>query len=106
MTADSRRYREHYEKFGFSGRLAFTRRDRYVESLNNGGIQLPATNVVRARNQVDLSVGYEINPHVSLQFNAWNLSHAAYESYSGYEQFARDIRYDPAVYSLGLRFKL
>lgn len=95
-----------YEKFGFSGRLAFTRRDRYVESLNNGGIQLPPTNVVRARNQVDLSVGYEITPQLSLQFNAWNLSHAAYESYSGYEQFARDIRYDPAVYSLGLRFKL
>jgi TonB-dependent receptor len=95
-----------YEKFGFSGRLAFTRRDRYVESLNNGGIQLPPTNVVRARNQVDLSVGYEISPQLSLQFNAWNLSHAAYESYSGYEQFPRDIRYDPAVYSLGLRFKL
>jgi TonB-dependent receptor len=95
-----------YEKFGFSGRLAFTRRDRYVESLNNGGIQLPPTNVVRARNQVDLSVGYEITPQLSLQFNAWNLSHAAYESYSGYEQFPRDIRYDPAVYSLGLRFKL
>ncbi|QJD88680.1 TonB-dependent receptor [Duganella dendranthematis] len=95
-----------YEKFGLSGRLAYSRRDSYVESLNNGGIQLPATNVVRPRTQVDLSIGYEINPHLSLQFNAWNLTHAAYESYSGYQQFARDIRYDPAVYSLGLRFKL
>ncbi|MRW91439.1 TonB-dependent receptor [Duganella sp. FT80W] len=95
-----------YEQFGFSGRLAFTRRDKYVESLNNGGIQLPATNMVRARNQVDLSVGYEFNQHVSLQFNAWNLSNSAYQSYSGYEQFGRDIRYDPRTYSLGLRFKL
>lgn len=95
-----------YEKFGVSGRLAYTRRDSYVESLNNGGIQLPATNVVRPRNQLDLSIGYEINKNLSLQFNAWNLTHSAYESYSGYEQFARDIRYDPAVYSLGLRFKL
>ncbi|RZT10298.1 TonB-dependent receptor [Duganella sp. CF402] len=95
-----------YEKFGISGRLAYTRRDSYVESLNNGGVQLPATNVVRPRNQLDLSVGYEINKQLSLQFNAWNLTHSAYESYSGYQQFARDIRYDPAVYSLGLRFKL
>jgi TonB-dependent receptor len=95
-----------YEKFGFNGRLAYTRRDSYVESLNNGGIQLPATNVVRPREQLDLSIGYEINKHVSVQFNAWNLLHSAYESYSGYEQFPRDIRYDPTVYSLGLRFKL
>jgi iron complex outermembrane receptor protein len=95
-----------YEKYGFNGRLAYTRRDSYVESLNNGGIQLPATNVVRPREQLDLSIGYEINKHVSVQFNAWNLLHSAYESYSGYEQFPRDIRYDPAVYSLGLRFKL
>ena len=62
--------------------------------------------MVRPRNQMDLSLGYEINPHVSIQFNAWNLLKASYESYSGYESFPRDIRYDPAVYSLGLRFKL
>lgn len=95
-----------YEKFGINGRLAYTHRDSYVESLNNGGIQLPPTNVVRPRNQMDLSLGYEINKHVSIQFNAWNLLKASYESYSGYESFPRDIRYDPAVYSLGLRFKL
>lgn len=95
-----------YEKFGINGRLAYTHRDSYVESLNNGGIQLPPTNVVRPRNQLDLSLGYEINPHVSIQFNAWNLLKASYESYSGYESFPRDIRYDPAVYSLGLRFKM
>jgi TonB-dependent receptor len=95
-----------FEKYGATARLAYTRRDGYIESLNNGGIQLPATNVVRPRDQLDFSLGYEINSRVSLQFNAWNLLHSAYESYSGYEQFARDIRYDPAVYSLGMRFKL
>ncbi|MES2739745.1 MAG: TonB-dependent receptor [Pseudomonadota bacterium] len=95
-----------YERHGINGRLAYTRRDRYVDSLNNGGIQLPPTNMVRPREQLDLSIGYEINPHVSLQLNAWNLLHSAYESYSGYEQLPRDIRYDPAVFSLGLRFKL
>jgi TonB-dependent receptor len=95
-----------YEKSGATARLAYTRRDSYIESLNNGGIQLPATNVVRPRSQLDFSFGYEINKQVSLQLNAWNLLHSKYESYSGYEQFARDIRYDPAVYSLGLRFKL
>ena len=95
-----------YEKFGVNGRLAYTHRDSYVESLNNGGIQLPPTNVVRPRNQLDLSLGYEITKQVSIQFNAWNLLKASYESYSGYESFPRDIRYDPAVYSLGLRFKL
>jgi TonB-dependent receptor len=95
-----------YEKYGATARLAFTHRDSYVESLNNGGIQLPATNVVRARNQMDFSLGYEVTPQVSLQFNAWNLLNASYQSYSGYEQFARDIRYDPRIYSLGLRFKM
>jgi iron complex outermembrane receptor protein len=95
-----------YEKYGATARLAYTHRDSYVESLNNGGIELPPTNVVRPRNQVDFSLGYEITPQVSLQFNAWNLLNATYQSYSGYEQFARDIRYDPRVYSLGLRFKL
>jgi TonB-dependent receptor len=95
-----------YEKYGATARLAFTHRDSYVESLNNGGIQLPPTNVVRPRNQMDFSLGYQLTPQLSLQFNAWNLLNASYESYSGYEQFARDIRYDPRVYSLGLRFKM
>ncbi|MGZ5198396.1 MAG: TonB-dependent receptor [Telluria sp.] len=95
-----------YEKYGATGRLAFTHRDSYVESLNNGGIQLPPTNVVRPRNQMDFSLGYQLTPQLSLQFNAWNLLNASYQSYSGYEQFARDIRYDPRTYSLGLRFKM
>jgi iron complex outermembrane receptor protein len=61
--------------------------------------------VVKAATFVDLSIGYEINDNVSLQFDAINLTRTKYESSLGQYQ-PRDIRYNPTTYGVSLRFRM
>jgi len=92
-----------YEGNGITGRLAATRRGDYVEQI----AELPFNQdrVVKAATFVDLSIGYEINQHVALQFDAINLTKAKFESSLG-PYMPRDVRYNPTTYGVSLRFKM
>jgi iron complex outermembrane receptor protein len=95
-----------YEGNGITGRLTATHRGDYVE---DGGIAEPRFGQdrhVRAATFVDLSLSYEINKHISLQFDAINLTREKYETYLNDTIRPRDIRYNPTTYGLGLRFAL
>ena len=61
--------------------------------------------MVKAATFVDLSIGYEINQHVALQFDAINLTKAKFESSLG-PYMPRDVRYNPTTYGVSLRFKM
>jgi iron complex outermembrane receptor protein len=92
-----------YEGSGFTGRLAATRRGDYVEQIAEA--PFGQDRVVKAATFVDLSIGYEINDNVSLQFDAINLTRTKYESSLGQYQ-PRDIRYNPTTYGVSLRFRM
>lgn len=92
-----------YEGNGITGRLAATRRGDYVEQIAEPPFS--QDRVVKATTFVDLSIGYELTPNVSLHFDAINLTKAKFESELGPYQ-PRDIRYNPTTYALSLRYKM
>jgi TonB-dependent receptor len=61
-----------YEKFGFTVRLAYNWRDEFLSNINVGQWRNPI--YVEAYDQVDLSVGYEVNEHLALSFEGINLT--------------------------------
>ena len=92
-----------YEGHGITGRLAATRRGDYVEQIAEPPFN--QDRVVQATTFVDLSIGYELNPRLSLQFDAINLTRAKFQSSLGPYQ-PRDIRYNPTTYGVSLRFRM
>jgi TonB-dependent receptor len=61
-----------YEKFGVSARLAYNWRDEFLGAANQGGSRNPR--YVEEYDQIDLSVGYDINDNLSVSFEAINLT--------------------------------
>jgi len=61
-----------FEKFGLSARLAYNWRDEYLQNLNVGQWRNPI--FVEAFDQIDLNVGYDINDHFAVSFEAVNLT--------------------------------
>lgn len=93
-----------YERGGWTGRLAATRRGKYVEQIAEP--RFGQDRIVKASTYVDLSVGYAITPNLTLNFDAINLTRERYESYLGDPIRPRDIRYNPTTYGLSLRFQM
>lgn len=98
-----------YEKYGFSARLAYNYRSAYPEFF------LAASSVLghnaqmydHPANQLDLSLGYDINEHVSVVLNATNLTGANFHSYAGdVKALPQDLRYQDRSVGLGVRLKL
>jgi TonB-dependent receptor len=92
-----------YEGHGFTGRLAATRRGDFVEQIAEPPFD--QDRVVKATTFVDLSIGYELTPNLSIHFDGINLTHAKFESSLGPYQ-PRDIRYNQSTYGLSLRYKM
>jgi TonB-dependent receptor len=61
-----------YEKFGFTVRLAYNWRDEFLSNINVGQFRNPI--YVEAYDQVDLSIGYDVNEHLALSFEGINLT--------------------------------
>jgi TonB-dependent receptor len=93
-----------YEYGGWTGRLAATRRGKYVEQIAEP--RFGQDRFVKASTYVDLSVGYALTPNLSLNFDAVNLTRERYESYLGDPQRPRDIRYNPTTYGISLRYQM
>ncbi|MBD8533226.1 MULTISPECIES: TonB-dependent receptor [unclassified Massilia] len=92
-----------YEGNGITGRLAATRRGDYVEQIAEPPFN--QDRVVKGATFVDLSVGYELTPNLSLHLDAINLTREKFESSLGPYQ-PRDIRYNPTTYGVSLRYKM
>jgi TonB-dependent receptor len=95
-----------YEKYGFSARLAYDYRSRFIDGFNQPNVAGVYDEVVPA-NQLDFSLGYDINPHVTVVATATNLLHNDLHQYWGSGTTRpRDIRYQDYTYGLGVRLKL
>jgi TonB-dependent receptor len=92
-----------YEKFGVSARLAYNWRDAFLSGTNQGGSRSPQ--FTEAYGQWDMSVSYDINDHLQVQFEGINLTgedHREYRRYEGMTIWAYELA---PRYALGARYK-
>ena len=95
-----------YEKFGWSARLAYNYRSRFIDGFNQPTVA-GVNDEIKPANQVDFSLGYDINKYFTVVFNATNILGANLHQYWGDgDTRPRDIRYQDRTYGLGVRFKM
>ncbi|MFC7292759.1 TonB-dependent receptor [Hirschia litorea] len=91
-----------YEKYGFSGRLAYNWRDEFLQSANDGN-RNPI--FVEAYGQIDLSLGYEINDNLSVSFEGVNLNEERSRTFQRSQSAVRFLRENGARYYFGINYK-
>ncbi|HEV7776547.1 MAG TPA: TonB-dependent receptor [Luteibacter sp.] len=95
-----------YEKYGISARLAYDYRSRYIDGFNQPNVAGVYDEIVPA-NELDFSIGYDLNQYSTVVFTATNLLHNDLHQYWGNgTSRPRDIRYQDRTVGLGVRFKL
>jgi len=94
-----------YELHGVSGRLAYNWRSKFTDSYNQGGPGLDL--IVAPVGQLDGSIGYKVNDHLSLVLEGTNLLDTKFRDYWNDQAVTpRDVRrYDRTV-SLGVNWRL
>jgi TonB-dependent receptor len=92
-----------YEKFGFMARLAYNWRDKFLQSANQGASNNPIW--VAPHDQIDLSLGYQVNEHLSLSLEGVNLTGEDVRWYGRSEKQMWRLEDDGARYALGARYK-
>jgi TonB-dependent receptor len=92
-----------YEKFGLTARLAYNWRDEFLLAANQGGSRNPR--YVEAYDQIDFSVGYDINDNLTISFDAINLTGEDIRWHG--RSTAQMIRLEDqsARYAVGARYK-
>jgi TonB-dependent receptor len=71
--SDSANFVAIYEKHGLSTRLAYNWRDAFLSATTYGGQGKPG--FVAAHKQIDLSINYSVNSHLSVGLDGVNLTH-------------------------------
>jgi len=92
-----------FEKFGLSARLAWNWRDQYLQTVNQGSFRNPI--YVEPYSQIDLSVGYDINDHLAVSFDAINLTGEDVRWHGRSDKQLWRLEDQGARYSLGARYK-
>ena len=92
-----------FEKFGVSARLAYNWRDEYLQTLNVGQWRNPI--FVEPYDQIDLNVGYDINEHLAVSFEAVNLTGEDIRWHGRSDKQIWRLDDQGPRYALGARFK-
>jgi TonB-dependent receptor len=92
-----------FEKFGISARLAYNWRDEFLQNINQGGFRNPI--FVEAYDQIDLSVGYDINDNLAVSFEAINLTGEDVRWHGRSDLQMWRLEDQGARYGLGARYK-
>jgi iron complex outermembrane recepter protein len=92
-----------YEKGPISLRVAYNWRDQFVETYTgaNGGIQ---AEIRKAYGILDMSGSYKLNDHLSVTFDAQNLSQPLRQTFYTIESHPAEFQTEDRYYSIGLRF--
>lgn len=95
-----------YEKYGWSARLAYNYRSRYIQGFNQPTVA-GVNDEIKPANQVDFSLGYDVNQNFTVVLNATNIFGANLHQWWGDGTTRpRDIRYQDRTVGLGVRFKM
>jgi TonB-dependent receptor len=93
-----------FEKYGFSGRIAYNWRDKFLSGLNRGGTNRNPV-FTKAFGTLDLATSYDLTENVSVSFEAINLLSATVRTYGRSERqmfFASELK---PRYFVGARFR-
>ncbi|WP_243042798.1 TonB-dependent receptor [Dyella sedimenti] len=95
-----------YEKYGWSARLAYNYRSRFIDGFNQPTVA-GVNDEIKPANQVDFSLAYDLNSYLTVVLNATNILGANLHQYWGDgDSRPRDIRYQDRTVGLGVRFKM
>jgi len=92
-----------FEKYGINARLAYNWRDKFLTNSNNGGFRNPI--YVAPHSQWDLSLGYDLNKHVSFSFEGVNLTNEGVRWYGRSEKQVWRVEDGSARFGVGVRYK-
>jgi TonB-dependent receptor len=92
-----------FEKFGLSARLAYNWRDEFLRTVNQGAWRNPI--FVEPYDQIDLSVGYDINDNFAVSFEAINLTGEDVRWHGRSDKQLWRLEDQGARYALGARYK-
>jgi TonB-dependent receptor len=92
-----------YENFGFSVRLAYNWRDEFLQNTNRGNFRNPE--YVEEYDQIDLSVGYDVNENLSLSLEGINLTEEDVRWHGRSENQPWYVEDQGARYAFGARYK-
>ena len=96
-----------YEKYGVTGRVAYTYRSGYYDENYGGSTIRPVgqtlvLNGVRPNGRLDASIGYDVLKGITVSIDGTNITRETYRSYYGNPAFPRDQRFDDSTYSIGV----
>ena len=86
-----------------SARLAYNWRDKFLSNVNQGSFRNPV--FVEAYDQIDLSIGYDINDNMAVSFEAINLTGEDIRWHGRSELQMWRLEDQGARYALGARYK-
>ncbi|MFL6550916.1 MAG: TonB-dependent receptor [Povalibacter sp.] len=92
-----------YENFGVSARLAYNWRDKYLRNANRGNFRNPE--YVEDYGQLDLSVDYSLNDHLTFSFEGINLTGEDTRVYGRSPLQMWDLSDQDPRYAVGARYK-
>lgn len=96
-----------YEKYGLTGRLAYTYRSGYIDYFGGQGVLNDRANRFKPIGRLDASILYQLTKNVSLSLDGVNLTRSEYKTYyDNNEDLLNTVRRDEQIFYVGLRFRL
>ena len=92
-----------YENAKWSARAAYNWRDKFLSSTQDGSG--PNPNYTEAYGQLDISVGYNVNDNLSVQFEAINVTDEIQRTHGRTKNQALFVTQSGPRYMLGARYK-
>jgi iron complex outermembrane recepter protein len=95
-----------YEQGPWTARVAYTWRDKFVDTYNYRNLNPSFDLIVAPIKTLDASLSYKINENMTVTLDGVNLANSTYHDYHGVPEAPRDIRrYDRAI-GVALRWKM
>ncbi|MBY8828340.1 TonB-dependent receptor [Hephaestia mangrovi] len=92
-----------YDKYGFSARIAYNWRGKFLSQLNRDNYHSPV--YTAPYGQLDLSLNYDISPHMSVSFEGVNLTEEGVHTYGREKSNTFYLSEGSARYMIGARYK-
>jgi TonB-dependent receptor len=92
-----------YDKYGFSARIAYNWRGKFLSQLNRDTYHNPV--YTAPYGQLDLSLNYDISPHMSVSFEGINLTEEGVQTYGREKSNTFYMAEGSARYLIGARYK-
>ncbi|GLP96670.1 TonB-dependent receptor [Paraferrimonas sedimenticola] len=102
--SDTANFSIFYDKYDFTGRLAYNWRDKFLSAMGQAESGGPAPQFTEAYGQLDFSLSYAITEQISLQAEGINILGSKQRIHGRYAEQMLRSQQNEARYALGARF--